>query len=96
MLIECLLIGERADDGQVIGTGAAKGCPPLQGVRVDAVGVEALGEVAGDLFEQAQVADVLTGGRGQIDTVKVETGAQGMFAATRGRDVTVGADHGIE
>ncbi|MNH33272.1 hypothetical protein D3C79_937740 [compost metagenome] len=60
------------------------------------MGIEALGEVAGDLFEQAQVADVLTGGRGQIDTVKIETGAQGVFAATHRRDVTVGAYHGIE
>ncbi|MCY1463998.1 hypothetical protein D9M71_819700 [compost metagenome] len=57
------------------------------------MGAQALGQVAGDLFQQGQVADVLACGRGEVGAVEVEAGAQGVLAFTRWRHIAFGAHY---
>ncbi|MNR32038.1 hypothetical protein D3C85_1495920 [compost metagenome] len=60
----------------------------MQGVRV-----EPCNQVRRDFLKHFQVAEMFGSRGGQVLTIKIKTGPQGMFAQSCRCDITFGTDH---
>ena len=86
-------VRQRADDGQVIRAGATERGPALEGVRVELLVTEAMGQIRGYFLQQVKVALMAFGGGAQVFVMEVEAGAQGMFPQSTGGNIAFGTDH---
>ena len=95
-LVECFGIGQRPDNRQVVGAGATKRGPALQGLRVEVCFAETLYQVRRNFFQQIQIALMAFRCGGQVFVMKIEAGPHRVLAQTPRRHITFGADHGAK
>ncbi len=88
------LFGQRSDDRQVVGAGAAECRAPFKLLRVQVWNMQTGDQISGDFLEQRQVAEVFGDGRGQLIAFEIEAGAECVFAQACGCYITFSADDG--